>query len=84
MRQAVAFVKWRSALSVEDGALTQLYVAASPDIETGDVRSKFFVPIAQQAPLKGALAAMTPAVMLEQQKGLWTLSEKLVGHSFDL
>jgi NAD(P)-dependent dehydrogenase (short-subunit alcohol dehydrogenase family) len=32
-------------LSVEDGALTQLFVATSPQIELRDLRGRYFVPL---------------------------------------
>jgi len=36
-------------LSPESGALTQLYVCTSPDIEKDNIRSQYYVPIAKKA-----------------------------------
>ncbi len=34
------------AYDVDDGALTQLYLAASPQVQALDIRGQYFVPIA--------------------------------------
>lgn len=60
------------ALPPEKGALTTLYVATSPDIESNDWRARYFVPIAK-------LATTSKAAMNEEAaKQLWEFSEKLV------
>lgn len=35
-------------LKPKQGALTQLYLATSPEIEEGDVRGRYFIPIAKE------------------------------------
>ncbi|CAG8614025.1 631_t:CDS:2 [Paraglomus occultum] len=60
------------SLSTEDGALTQLYVATSPDIEINNFRGRHFMPIAK-------LGAMSAKAMDENlAKELWDYSEKII------
>ncbi|KAG0337693.1 Retinol dehydrogenase 14 [Podila horticola] len=61
-----------SALTPDDGALTQLYVATSPDVVKGDVRGRYFVPIAQEESLG------SEALDVDLQEKLWEYSEKIV------
>ncbi|KAF9537940.1 hypothetical protein EC957_007442 [Mortierella hygrophila] len=37
--------------SAEEGALTQLYLATSPEIENRDVTGQYFIPIAKRDPV---------------------------------
>ena len=55
----------------EEGALTQLYCAASRNITEGKISGKYFHPIALE---------MTPSELVtkENQVKLWTLSEELI------
>lgn len=41
-------IKRAVALTAEDAALTQLYLATSPEIEERDVRGKYFIPVANE------------------------------------
>ncbi|CAG8686445.1 4931_t:CDS:2, partial [Dentiscutata heterogama] len=59
-------------ISPEDGALTQLYCATSPEVEEKNLRAKYFVPF-------GELGEPTAqAKDKELAKQLWEFSEKLV------
>ncbi|KAG0337692.1 hypothetical protein BG000_005102 [Podila horticola] len=61
-----------SALTPEKGALTQLYLATSPDVVTKDIRGRFFVPIAEEQELNA------DALDVDLQEKLWEYSEKVV------
>ncbi|KAF9022087.1 hypothetical protein BGZ52_001225, partial [Haplosporangium bisporale] len=58
------------AISVEDGALTQLYCATSPEVQNKNIRGKFFIPIAHE------LDPMPEVESKELQEQLWTYSEE--------
>ncbi|KAF9148838.1 hypothetical protein BG015_009415 [Linnemannia schmuckeri] len=60
------------AYSTEEGALTQLYLATSLEIENRDVRGRYFIPIANE------IQTSAYARDEESQDKLWTFSEKLV------
>ncbi|KAF9948784.1 hypothetical protein BGZ72_009356 [Mortierella alpina] len=60
------------SISKEKGALTSLYCATSPEIETMDFRGRFFIPIANEVNAN----PLTDNVELQEE--LWTFSEKLV------
>ncbi|KAF9902032.1 hypothetical protein EC991_005388 [Linnemannia zychae] len=59
------------AMSPEVGVLTQLYVATSPEIESKDIRGRYFVPIANE------ILPSPFALDEELQEKLWTFSENL-------
>lgn len=59
-------------IGIPDGALTQLYLATSPDIYTGKYRGEFFAPIA----VKDKSSAV--AEDTDKQEELWAWSEKAV------
>ncbi|KAG0298135.1 hypothetical protein BGZ98_000304 [Dissophora globulifera] len=59
------------AMSPRKGALTQLYLATSPEIEQQDIRGRYFIPIAKE------IEPSTFARDEELQEKLWTFSEKL-------
>ncbi|KAI9232364.1 MAG: hypothetical protein BYD32DRAFT_428596 [Podila humilis] len=59
-------------LTPDQGALTQLYVATSPDIVKNDIRGRFFVPIAVEQGLN------SKALDVDLQEQLWAYSEKIV------
>ncbi|KFH72021.1 hypothetical protein MVEG_02314 [Podila verticillata NRRL 6337] len=61
-----------SPLTQDDGALTQLYVATSPDIVKNDIRGRFFIPIAVEEGLN------SKALDVDLQEQLWAYSEKVV------
>ncbi|KAK5814361.1 hypothetical protein F5H01DRAFT_380767 [Linnemannia elongata] len=60
------------AMSPKVGALTELYVATSPEIENNDIRGRYFIPIANEIQ-PSALAKDE-----ELQEKLWTFSENLM------
>ncbi|RKO89695.1 hypothetical protein BDK51DRAFT_35306 [Blyttiomyces helicus] len=62
------------AIPPYEGALTSLYVATSPEIETNDVRAKYFVPIASE---RTDLSSEYSKDETLAEK-LWAFSEKLV------
>lgn len=55
----------------EDGALTQVYLAAASEVETKDIRGKYFHPIAME---------INPSEFATEknQKDLWRFSEQLL------
>lgn len=69
-----------NALNVHDGALTQLYVACSPEIETKQYRAKYFVPIAKLSELD----KKAPKITQEMRSRLWEVSEEMTGVKYDL
>ena len=60
------------AMSPEVGALTQLYVATSPEIVNKNIRGRYFIPIANEI----QTSALGNDVQLQEK--LWTFTEKLV------
>ncbi|KAF9365448.1 hypothetical protein BGX34_009973 [Mortierella sp. NVP85] len=60
------------ATSPKVGALTQLYLATSPQIENNNIRGRFFIPIANE------ILPSSYARDEELQEKLWDFSEKLV------
>lgn len=54
------------------GALTQLYVATSPDIEVQDIRAEYFTPIGNRD--QASVLATSP----ELCEKLWKLSEDVL------
>ncbi|KAG0319214.1 hypothetical protein BGZ97_002560 [Linnemannia gamsii] len=71
--EKVNFALRKSVGSTADqGALSQLYLATSPDVEVRDVRGRYFVPVAKEA------APATLARNEELQEKLWAYSENLV------
>ncbi|KAH7052608.1 hypothetical protein BKA57DRAFT_490859 [Linnemannia elongata] len=56
----------------KQGALTQLYLATSPEIEERDVRGRYFIPIAKE------VQPTSYGRNVELQEKLWTFSESLV------
>lgn len=59
------------AMTPSQGAVTQLYLSASPDVESKEIRGKYYYPQARPADLpKFATEA--------SEEELWALSEKLV------
>jgi hypothetical protein len=75
-KAVVDLFKWvKRALSVEDGALTQLFCATSPAAAVG---GKFYVPIAQESELFAECPPITP----ELSARLWSVSEELAGEPF--
>lgn len=59
-------------LSTEDGAITQMYMATSPEIEEKEIVGKYFVPFATIATPVG------PANSDEVAKEVWEFTENLI------
>lgn len=74
------FKWWNGALSVQDGALTQLYCAVSPEIVQKNYQGEYFVPIAQRSDLDKS----APKVTKEMQQKLWDVSQELTGVQFGI
>ncbi|KAG0364844.1 hypothetical protein BC939DRAFT_418123 [Gamsiella multidivaricata] len=69
------FVQWVTnmiGVTPEMGALTQLYLATSPEVESQDIRGRYFIPIANE------LQPTAYAQDEELQEKLWKFSEELV------
>jgi len=60
------------SLSVDQGALTQLYLATSPEIQNKDIRGRYFIPIANE------IQPSEYARDEKLQEKLWAFSEDLV------
>ncbi|KAI8597323.1 hypothetical protein EDD21DRAFT_385749 [Dissophora ornata] len=60
------------AMKPEVGALTQLYLATSPEIENLDIRGRYFIPIANE------IRPTAYSYDKELQEKLWTFTENLV------
>eukprot|EP00040_Diaphanoeca_grandis_P019212 m.101264 g.101264 ORF g.101264 m.101264 type:complete len:330 (-) comp27318_c2_seq1:215-1204(-) len=69
------YKKAKGALPVQDGALTQLFCAASPQATAG---GKFYIPIAVESEVFKDCPTITAALSTK----LWEVSEKLVGATF--
>ncbi|KAF9089256.1 hypothetical protein BGX29_012135 [Mortierella sp. GBA35] len=61
-----------ASTSPEKGALTQLYLATSPEVEEKDIRGRYFIPVAKE--IQPSLHARDE----DLQERLWTFSENLV------
>ncbi|KAF8919110.1 hypothetical protein BGZ58_004683 [Dissophora ornata] len=60
------------AMRPEVGALTQLYLATSPEIENLDIRGRYFIPIANE------IRPSAYSYDEELQEKMWTFTEDLV------
>ncbi|ORX93010.1 NAD(P)-binding protein [Basidiobolus meristosporus CBS 931.73] len=60
------------AMKPKVGALTQLYLATSPEIEVKDIRGRYFIPIANE------IQPSAYARDVQLQEELWKFSEKMV------
>ncbi|KAG0283101.1 hypothetical protein BGZ96_012535 [Linnemannia gamsii] len=60
------------AMSPRVGALTQLYLATSPEIENKDIRGRYFIPLAKE------IQPVHYSRDVDLQERLWVFSEKLV------
>ncbi|KAG0003966.1 hypothetical protein BGZ80_007715 [Entomortierella chlamydospora] len=72
LKQVLGVMNIVVAMKPEVGCLTQLYAATSTEIEEGDIRGKYFIPIANE------ILPNEYARDEELQEKLWTFSEKLV------
>ncbi|KAI9276394.1 hypothetical protein BY458DRAFT_472631 [Sporodiniella umbellata] len=59
-------------VSTENGALTQLYLATSPEVEQKEVKGQYYVPIATPSKAKGYTDSK------ELSLELWNFTEKLI------
>jgi retinol dehydrogenase 12 len=59
-------------ISTEDGAITQMYLATSPEVEEKDLRGQYYVPFA----VPGSVGRH--ASSQENQTKLWDFSEKIL------
>ncbi|KAF9089257.1 hypothetical protein BGX29_012136 [Mortierella sp. GBA35] len=69
--KAFKLMTWVVAMTPKVGALTQLYLATSPEVEEKDIRGRYFIPIANE---------IQPTAWSrdeELQEKLWAFSEKL-------
>ncbi|OAQ32837.1 NAD(P)-binding protein [Linnemannia elongata AG-77] len=60
-----------TAMTPEKGALTQLYLATSPEVENKDIRGRYFIPTANE------IQPTAESRDEELQERLWTFSENL-------
>ncbi|KAI8997816.1 hypothetical protein BDB01DRAFT_772580 [Pilobolus umbonatus] len=61
-----------AGIPTEDGALTQLYLATSPEIEEREITGKYYIPYGQPSSPGG------PAASDKGPEELWTFTEKLL------
>ncbi|KAJ3351834.1 hypothetical protein HDU83_008560 [Entophlyctis luteolus] len=66
--------KYFAALNVQDGALTQLYAATSPEIEAKNLKDRYFVPIANDRTKE----ELNPLATDDLAQKLWDFTETLV------
>ncbi|KZS88813.1 NAD(P)-binding protein [Sistotremastrum niveocremeum HHB9708] len=70
-RPIIAMIEW-GLIAPYKGAITPLYAATSPEIESSNLRGEYFVPYAKKT---------APSKLAQDDKladDLWTLAEKLV------
>ena len=60
------------AFDLEGGSITQLFLACAPEVEENDIKGKFFVPVAGEAPFDPHVLNETLA------RALWEMSENIV------
>ncbi|CAO3689152.1 unnamed protein product [Umbelopsis ramanniana] len=58
------------SIEVSNGAVTQMYLATSPEVEANDIRGQYYIPYGESATPAGH------ATSQENQTKLWDLSEK--------
>ena len=59
-------------ISTEDGALTQLYLATSPEVEEKSIKGQYYVPYASPSSPSGVAASKDGPL------ALWDFTEKLL------
>jgi hypothetical protein len=59
-------------ISTEDGAITQMYLATSPEVEEKNIKGQYYIPYASRDTPRG-IAASDEAPM-----ELWDFTEKLL------
>lgn len=74
------FKTFKGALSVQTGALTQLYCAVSPEVVENKWGGEYFIPVAQRSDLD----ASAPKITKEMQQKLWAVSEELTKVEFNI
>jgi retinol dehydrogenase-12 len=60
------------SIDTEDGAITQMYLATSPEVEEKDIRGQYYVPYGEPATPWGY------ATSQENQTKLWDFTEKIL------
>ncbi|KAF9906123.1 hypothetical protein EC991_000919 [Linnemannia zychae] len=65
------YLSEKLAMTPEYAALTQLYLATSPEVEEKDIRGRYFIPIANE------IEPTAESRDVELQEKLWTFSENL-------
>ncbi|KAH8551821.1 hypothetical protein BGW37DRAFT_455754 [Umbelopsis sp. PMI_123] len=60
------------SMNAEDGAITQMYLATSPEVEQKDIRGQYYIPYA--SPSK----PLSFATSQENQTTLWDFTEKIL------
>jgi len=73
-----AFIIRRLMITPEEGALTQLYLATSPEVEKDDIRGQYYVPIAK----RGSWPPGRPTVTPQRNSGTfpWSISRRKWRH----
>jgi hypothetical protein len=60
------------SVDANDGAITQMYLATSPEVEAKDIRGQYYVPFAELSSAAGYAASQ------ENQTKLWDVTEKIL------
>ena len=60
------------SIEAEDGAITQMYLATSPEVEEKDIHGKYYVPYAVEA------TPQSHATSQANQTELWDFTEKIL------
>ena len=65
--------------TVEVGALTQLYLAASPEVESKSIKGQFLWPVAKICPEKASALAWDE----QEQEKYWNWAESVAGQAME-
>jgi hypothetical protein len=68
----IKYITNAMSIDVEDGAITQMYLATSPEVEDQDIKGKYYVPYGVEATPIGH------ATSQKNQTELWDFSEKIL------
>jgi retinol dehydrogenase-12 len=72
LNPVIRFMVKSVSINVDDGALAQLYLATSPEIEEKEIHGKYYVPYGEPA------TPQRHPISKENQTQLWELSEKIL------